>query len=239
MLNSHPHIWIGPENGVFQSAWRDLPALSASMDLPVDVLQKLYRKSCCLGAFVELSMNTSLAAHQKARWGVKSPSIVHMLDFVFHFFPNARFFHLVRDGRDVVCSLRHHPRYVLREGKKVPSNIVNSWQHCVERWTSNTEAGLRWRSDPRYYEVRYEALVMNPEKTLQDCMDWLGESYYPEQLEYHRTPVEMGIGAPHPGIEQAVHNQAIGRWKQEAPKEALQAFTSRSWELMALLGYQE
>src|SRR5204863_448593 len=59
------------------------------------------------------------AAHGKTRDGDKTPPFLMPLPLLAREFPEARFVHLVRDGRDVVLSLR--------EQRFAPSALAGAW----------------------------------------------------------------------------------------------------------------
>jgi hypothetical protein len=237
MLDNHPDVWIGPENGVFQEAGQNLPGMEACLDLPVWTLLGLKRRSSCLGEFVDLTMARALEPHHKPIWGIKSPSVVHALDTVFHFFPRARFIHTLRDGRDVVCSLRTHPKHKIVDGRQVPTGIVNPWSSCVKTWVESTQAGLRWRHSPQYHEVRYEDLVAKPEQTIRDLLEGLGLRYDARVLRYYERSVNEGIDSPHPGTAMPVYSSAVSRWTVDLTKEGLDAFDQDACALLVSLGY--
>ena len=237
ILDNHPDVWIGPENGVFQEAGQNLTGMEACLDLPVSTLKALRRRSCCLGEFVDLVMARALEPHNKPIWGLKSPSVVHALHTVFHFFPHARFIHTIRDGRDVVCSLRTHPKHKIVDGRRVPTGIINPWPACVETWVDSTKAGLRWRPSPRYHEIRYEDLVKTPEQTVCGLLESLGLRYNEAVWRYHERSANEGIDSPHPGIAEPVYTSAVSRWPSDMTPEAYEAFTDEASTLLVALGY--
>ena len=126
-----------------------------------------------MAAFFELVA----ARRGKRRWAEKTPLNVRHLAWIFRHFPNARFIHVLRDGRDVVCSLRSHPvrRFVDGAWASVPQN--RSVASCIRQWLTLTGEGMRWRADPRYLEVRYEDLVQDPEATMRRVMAFVGEPF--------------------------------------------------------------
>ena len=81
----------------------------------------------------------------------------------FPLFPAARFVHVLRDGRDVACSLRTHPRHKVVDGELVPTGIRKPIAGCARRWVRDIESSRRWWGDPRFMTVRYEDLVAEPE----------------------------------------------------------------------------
>jgi hypothetical protein len=237
ILDSHPDIWIGPENGVFQEAGQNLPGMQACLDLPMPVLQALRRQSSCLGEFVDRVMARALEPQHKKTWGIKSPSVVFALETVFRAFPRARFIHTIRDGRDVVCSLRTHPEYKLVEGRQVRTGIVNPWPGCVHTWVGHTTAGLAWRGSPAYHEVYYEDMVSAPEQTVGDLLAWLKFPYDEAVWRYHERQLNEGVDSPHLGIGQPVYSSAVSRWTRDLAPDAYDAFTAEAGALLVELGY--
>ncbi len=67
--------------------------------------------------------------------------------------------HVLRDGRDVVCSLRTHPRHRVEDGRLVPLDTRKPIAGCARRWVRDIEASRRWWNDTRFHTVRYEELV--------------------------------------------------------------------------------
>lgn len=107
-----------------------------------------------------------------ARLAEKTASNVRYLRRLFALFPNARVIVVLRDGRDVICSLRE------RTGR-LPGAIV--------RWLHDTKLGLAWRSDGRVRHVRYEDLVTDFDATLEGVCGFLGVAYRPELRDFHRS----------------------------------------------------
>jgi hypothetical protein len=216
MLNAHANLVIGPETGLFCGS-RDLEHFSRATRIGVDTLQRWYRRSPCLGEFVDRIIEEHLRRSGKPRWGDKSPCNIRALTHVFHFFPEARVIHMIRDGRDVVCSLRDHPKYKWEDGVRVPTNVCNPWSECVSRWVNDASAGLCWRGDRRYHEIRYEELIELPEAVLRRVLEWLGEPWDPAVLAYFQSHDEQGYDAPNPGIKQPVYQCARDRWRTDLP----------------------
>lgn len=237
MLDNHPSIWIGPENGVFQEGGSNLSGMVACTGLSQNVIRELHRKSTCLGEFIDALMACGLQEARKSRWGIKSPSIVLNMSNVFRYFPKTQFVHILRDGRDVICSLRDHPKYHLVNGIRQETGIVNPWEHCISRWRESTREGLQWRSDPRYYEVKYEDLIVDPAFTLRSLLQWLGHDFDESILDFYTRETNEGIDTPHPGVKKPVYGSTIGRWKQDLPADALRLLTDNDYRLISECGY--
>ena len=64
----------------------------------------------------------------KARWGDKTPRYVESIPFISGLFPDARFVHLVRDGRDVALSYANVPF-----GPKTVARAASLWAKRVRK----------------------------------------------------------------------------------------------------------
>jgi len=116
--------------------------------------------------------------HGKVRWGDKTPGYALHLRTLARLFPDARFVHLIRDGREVAASLA--------ERTWGPSSAVSGafwWRQLV---ASARRAGTLLGPD-RYLEIRLEDLICDPEGVLTRVCDFLGEKFEPEMLDYSAT----------------------------------------------------
>ena len=91
------------------------------------------------------------ARFDKPRWSDKTPHYCFELDTIRHVLPEARFIHLIRDGRDVALSLR---KMWFSPGWEIETQAAY-WQGCVQ---AARKAGTGHYD---YLEVRYEELVLN------------------------------------------------------------------------------
>jgi hypothetical protein len=118
----------------------------------------------------------------KSRWGDKTPLYCQHLDAIRSVLPEARFIHIIRDGRDAALSLR---RMWFSPGWEIETQATY-WRACV---LAARRAGAG-RSD--YLEVRYEDLILNVRETLERICDHVRLSYEPAMLSYYtRTPERL------------------------------------------------
>ena len=90
--------------------------------------------------------------------------------------------HIVRDGRDVVPSILG-----MSFGPDRFAEAVLFWQRRVEQGL----AGGAALGPERYREIRYEALVADPEAVLRDLCPFLGLEYSAEMLRYHERADDL------------------------------------------------
>ena len=102
----------------------------------------------------------------KSRWLSKTPNYVLHLDLLRELFPDMRFIHCVRDGRDVACSV-----LTRRWGPKEPVDCARWRIETVARGT-----GFGQRHPENYLETRFEEFVEQPEVALGKVLEWLGEA---------------------------------------------------------------
>lgn len=118
------------------------------------------------------------SSHGKARYGDKTPPFLMHMRMLAERFPEARFVHLVRDGRDVVLSLRDQPF--------APSSFTGAAEYWAGRVRRARQAGERL-GPARYREVRYEDLVADPERELRGLCGFVELAYSPAMLAYRDT----------------------------------------------------
>lgn len=89
----------------------------------------------------------------KARAGDKTPEYVRSMALIGRMLPEARFIHVIRDGRDVAAGIVAAP-----VGPTDLGDAAGIWEHMV---SVGRRDGRRLGSG-RYLEVRYERLVRRP-----------------------------------------------------------------------------
>jgi hypothetical protein len=115
--------------------------------------------------------------------GDKTPWYVRHIDFLHQMLPEARFIHMIRDGRDVTLS---------RRGGIVEGAIA--WRTAVRE---GRRAGTRVGSG-FYTEVRYEDLVRDPEGELRRLCKFLDISFDKAMLGYPERAASVRAGFHRP-----------------------------------------
>jgi len=240
ILDSHPHIACGPESSLLTGGF--LPEkLSRRFDIPVEEIWQLRARARDHAHFVELFLTQYAANRGKTRWAEKTPQNVSHLPFIFRHFPAARFIHLIRDGRDAVCSIRTHPKFRMVNGQQVATNIRRPFRPCIQSWLRDTQAGMQWRGHTQYLEIHYEKLVSDLEPTVRRLCEFITEPWHSAMLAFHaqdepsRDPTRFiaNEAATQPLTEQALH-----RWRKELSADELQLFYRLAGKRMTELGYE-
>ena len=109
MLDSHRRICCGPESSLFRRRALDPEALADRFGFPREAVRAIYEASRSRPAFIEGFAALCMQQAGKQRWAEKTPRNISRIGEVFRWFPEARFIHVLRDGRDVACSLQDTP----------------------------------------------------------------------------------------------------------------------------------
>ena len=108
-FDRHPGLCCGPESSLFLPVRIAIGPLAAGHGIPEAALHALLAASASQGAFIDAFATRYLALRERPRWAEKTPLNIRHLDWIMARWTDARIVHVVRDGRDVVCSMREHP----------------------------------------------------------------------------------------------------------------------------------
>jgi hypothetical protein len=191
-------------------------------------------------ALVEGLMQNFCRAEGKPRWAEKTPENIQCMVALGELFPEARFIHMVRDGRDVACSLVTQARDYPTKGGNEKS--VQTITGAARYWRDTVMEGRRQAADPsligRVLEVRYEALVTDTAATMRQVLAFVGEDWDDAVLSHHtkdRTgePPEWSTQQ----ILEPVNQTALSRWQKEMTPEDKATFKVEAGALLTALGY--
>jgi protein-tyrosine sulfotransferase len=240
LLDAHPRIVCGAETGIFLPGRPPVDAIAWGYDVRPEALWQLVRRSPSQAAFIEAFFRSHGAKVGKPRWSEKTPLNVAHLPWIWEHFPEARFVHVIRDGRDVVCSMRTHPDRRFVDGKPVtvprPPEPVDS---LIRRWVTSTGQGMAHRRDPRYREVRYEELVERPREVITELLTWLGESFEESILSEREGSAEAGRRGAEWDARAPIQSSSVGRWRTDLSPEDLDAVRRVATVRLVELGYAD
>ncbi len=180
MLDSHRRICCGPESSVFRRRAIDAGCARRPLRLRAATEVAAIFRRARLAARRSSRSFAGLCMRQGGQAPMGGEDAAQHRPHRRRYsagFPAARFVHVLRDGRDVACSLRTHPRHQVVDGKLVPIGTWKPIAGCARRWVRDIEGSRRWWGDPRFRTVRYEDLVCNPRPVLERLMAFLGEDW--------------------------------------------------------------
>lgn len=183
----------------------------------------------------------------KARWVEKTPTNVFYLDRLFTNLPDLKVIIMVRDGRDVACSMR--VRFEASMGGREAA-----FAHGVARWVDENSRWLEHKDDPRLLMVRLEDLIRDFEPTMRGITTFLDEPFEPALLEFHQSkknylhnaPVDQAPAPTQQYINQLrnwqVHQPLFdgsGRWQREMSEDEKGILKDRAGQLLIAFNYVE
>jgi len=194
----------------------------------------------------------ALAPRDGQRLVDKTPRNIFVAETLKRVFPDAKFIHVIRDGRDVACSLLKKPWHVESsagsqkrepggylygpyphfyiERERVDEYICTTDLHrCIWVWKRHVEKGKeleKMLSPSDFNTVRYEELVQQPSAVVKKLLLFLEEYTirgYERAMEVART----------------AHADSVGRWRKELDEKALELIYREAGDLLREYGYLE
>ncbi|MGH2808964.1 MAG: sulfotransferase [Actinomycetota bacterium] len=178
----------------------------------------------------------ALYGHYAARdgktiYGDKSPRTTGAIPMLADLFPEARFIHIIRDGRDVALS-----HFDVDFG---PDNVMHAaldWRREVGRCHadgSRLDAG-------RYVEVRYEDLIDRPEETVRGLCTFIGIEFESSMLRYFERADSVIGSTPTPDAHTNLRSapKKVRDWRETMDEETAALFELFAGSLLTELGYE-
>jgi hypothetical protein len=184
----------------------------------------------------------------KPRWGDKTPIYVTKMRPIGAALPEARFIHLIRDGRDVALSRR-------KRGMGADKPLADTAQRWRRRIENARKQARRLRG--RYLELRFEDLVANAEPALRQVCELIDLAWDDAMLTYYERSGErlreLAGGLDEAGQRQARSGeerlashalaarpptqQRTGAWRTEMTPSERAEFEAEAGTLLEQLGY--
>ena len=264
IVNAHPRIAIIPEIGwiIKRSEQRAFVTLEG-MVRPA-LIQELIQKNA-LGRYTRLPMSRNelerllLTTHhcpvsyselitsffdrygeakEKKLVGNKTVDHVRNIFPLHRLWPQAKFIHLIRDGRDVCLSAIQWRRAerlanefsTWREDPVSTAALWWEWQVRLGR-----EAGNLLNNE-LYHEMHYEDLVADPAGTCESLCAFLGVPYEEAMLRFHqgREKQDSDLDAKHAWLPPT---PGLRDWRTQMSQPDLIRFEAVAGELLGELGY--
>ena len=245
-MNAHPQVAVPPESRFITELHEGRDEVEAAeflqrlsehkrfeaWELPIDAVRAKLAGRDRVG-YAEAISAAYLAyaeAQGKQRWGDKTPRYVENIPELAALFPEARFIHLIRDGRDVALSYADVPFG--------PKNVAKA----AELWANRVARGLRDGRElerGRYIEIMYADLVEDNEGEIKDICAFLGLDFDPVMVDPEKT--KKGALARADKFNPHVKEQPIRRvrsWKTDMPPEHIEIFEAIAGDVLSELGFE-
>jgi hypothetical protein len=203
-------------------------------DLPLERVRARLHNGMPVGEAIGTLYAVYAEERGKPRWGDKTPMYMQNLRLLERLFPDARFVHLIRDGRDAALSFLSMPRGIVTETWMHPGTPAD----FACQWRTEVAAArkLGRRVGPRYLEVRYEELVGDVEGVLRRVCEFAELEYEPAMADYAGN---VDVSAkPHQQRLMQPPTQGVRDWRTQMPPSDVQAFERVAGDLLRELGYE-
>jgi hypothetical protein len=150
-------------------------------------------------------------------------------------FPEARFLHVVRDGRDVALSMRR-----ASETWAPSFGVGLSMEFRAEAWRRQVE-NIRAHRDTlgdRYMEVRYEDMRRDPEQAMRQLFEFADIPHDDTLLAGIRAETDLSQYDEYARASGFRGGSASGDWRDHLSRGELARFMRAAGELLAELGYE-
>lgn len=163
----------------------------------------------------------------KSRYGDKTQANIHHLPLLAELFPESKFIHAVRDGRDV--ALAH------TDGTKI-EQVAVSWKRRV---TAGREAGKALGPD-RYIESRFEDLIEHTETSVRRICDFLDLTYDTQMLRYYERAGDIVATTAVPDRHKDIFlppTKGLKDWRRDLSDDQVARFEALAGGLLSDMGY--
>ncbi|MEM7304274.1 MAG: sulfotransferase [Pseudomonadota bacterium] len=107
----------------------------------------------------------------KYRWIEKTPKHIRCIDRILDWYSEARIIIIIRDGRDVACSI---------QGR------TGSLEEGVKEWMETNQIGKNYWHHSNVHVLKYEDLITDFEETITAVLNFLSEEYEEGLKNYHK-----------------------------------------------------
>ena len=239
ILDSHPNICCGPELKVtphLAKTWEVFQKCNLALE-PYEISQsditQLFRK------LLQDLVARKLKKEGKRRIAEKTPGNIQCIQQLHYIFPESPLIHVIRDGRDVVCSLMTMDwiNPLTGEPMEMVSDIRKASEYWVEqmKWGAATLKNTAARK--KYIELRYENLVSSPEPLLRRLFEILEEPWSPKLLEFYKQERDLAGESSAEQVRQPIYKKAVSRWEKDLTGKDKDIVKEVAGEMLIKTGY--
>ena len=191
--------------------------------------------------FISILCDRYGQARGKPLVGNKTPSFVRRIQAMHKLWPEAKFIHIIRDGRDVLLSAREKwkdkttaPQFSTWHEDEV-TTLALWWEWNVRL---GREAGSLLDSN-QYCEIRYEALVAEPEKECARLCEFLDVPFEQGMLRHEdnfRVRHRRDGGVINARVALPI-TPGLRNWRTDLTADELERFEATAGRLLDELGY--
>jgi len=160
-------------------------------------------------------------------WVDHTPQNTEDLDLLKSLYPNAKFIHIVRDGRAVAASHQN-----LTWGPKGMKNMAIYW---LKKLALGFAYEVKYPKD--VLSIRYEDLLNDTETTVKQITDFVDIKYEKNMLEANGLIVPEYTKHQHGLVGKKANKERINAWEKTLSKREIELFEHETKNMLDLLGY--
>lgn len=253
ILNSHPEVAAGPQTGVVDEISRLYSAMALSIS------------NGNLGAYLNTpqmgSVISNLIERVYSPYSNKegktivvdcSPRNLWNFPLLAELLPEAKFLHIIRDGRDVACSYRDVGARASAKGvqlEQVAAVASKSIERCSTIWADTVRFGWdhcgpdsQLARSGRAFTTFYENIVLSPESQIRNICEFLGIEFtqtmlHPERL--HHDSILDGVYTLEDDQNAPITMLSAGRWIDHLSLKDRIVFYAQGHVGLRLAGYDD
>lgn len=250
MLGSHPDLICTPESHfkteLLRQLWPNVNQLNAT-ELLTHLTKhwrfKLWEVEDSPGALADMANGRSYGdllnaiSYAYARnhgkpnattWVDHTPENISYTKSLLALYPNAKFIHIVRDGRAVASSI-----LPLDWG---PNSIIKAarWWMRMTSFGLAAEASL---SSKQIIRVKYEDLITAPEPTVRRLCQFMGVAYQPAMLDATGFTPPTYTTRQHQLVGRKPNAAMSTRWRDRLTPRQIEIFEHQTRDFLEQLGY--
>ena len=246
ILNAHPEVAVPPESRFITELWRGEEEVEVDDFLGELADHRLFRvwnldtadvrheigdrQRVRYADAVEAAYKAWARSKKKTCWGDKTPRYIEHIPLLARLWPNAKFVHQIRDGRNVVLSYADVPF-----GPKTLGKAASLW---ASRVTSGLIEGRKLGRE-HYLEIRYEDFVANPASQAKTLCDFLNIDFDSDMLDYAekaRTDILPRAARYNPHVAQPP-TVSLRAWENQMPDRHVEMFEAIAGDVLDMLEY--
>lgn len=215
---------------------------------PFEALYFAFREKAVSGNFTPKEMLLAMmSAYQQTyhkdiathiRWVEKTTSSEIFANYIFEWFPRAKFIHLVRDPRDNYASMKSGWETKYQSRADDLRRLVQSMLDRGKLGMEMARYNLARYGPEHYLVIKYEELAANPKSILARIAHFLGIEY-DDCLLRPTVCGQLWPGNSFDGLEFSGPSAFnIGRWKERITPEEAKLIEYHFRDIMLYFGYE-
>lgn len=261
ILNAHPNIVVPPESGFLQwwyPKYRDWSSkdletrvsefvqdLLSSKKIEAYCLNKkdleqyiFLNKPCNYGDLIALVYRYYSSEKELLIWGDKNNYYIDHIPLLKKIYPEAKFIHLVRDGRDVACSYLELNRDIDLDSKYRPK-LPNEISNIADDWKKNNLLIEQELVETDQIRVRFEDVVLNFDSEMNRILSFLNVPWSDEIVNFNlKNDEPLSTLKWKKKTTMPIQKNVIKRFENDLNNNEIEIFTKNAESLLKKYGYQ-